>query len=105
MFLYAGISPTNVVIVQDGPTSILVSWTPSSDAIGYRIGYDSIGGDNGSVIVSNGSTDEYTLTNLQNGDIYTVSIAATSSDGETSGSVISMVVRLGKLEYTFFLKM
>ena len=84
--------------VQDGPTSILVTWTPSGDAIGYMIDYDSIGGDNGSVMIIDGSTDEYTLTNLQNGDIYTVSIVTTSSDGETSESVRAMVVRLGKSE-------
>ena len=28
---------------QDGPTSITVSWGPSSDATGYRIDYDGRG--------------------------------------------------------------
>ena len=67
-----------MIAVRDGPTSILVSWSPSSDATGYRIGYDSIGGNSGSMTVSNGSTDSETLTGLQNGDTYTISIVATS---------------------------
>ena len=64
--------------VQAGPTSITVSWSPSSDATGYRIDYDSSEGAGGSMSVSGGSTDNETLTGLQNGDIYTISIAATS---------------------------
>ena len=57
--------PSGVTAVQTGPTSIR---TPSSDATGYRIDYDSSGGDSGSVTVSGGSTDMETLTGLQNGD-------------------------------------
>ena len=55
-----------------------MSWSPSSDATGYRIDYDS---DSGSVVTSGGSTNPltYTLMNLQNGDTYAVSIVATSS--------------------------
>ena len=77
--------------IQDGPTSIIVSWSPSSDATGYRIDYDSIGGDSDSVVTSGGSTDEYTLTNLQNGDTYTISIVATSSSVLPSESVLTVV--------------
>ena len=70
--------PSGVTAVQTGPTSIIVSWSPSSDATGYRIDYESSGGDSGSVTVSGGSTDRETLTGLQNGDTYTISIVATS---------------------------
>ena len=66
--------------VQEGPTSIRVSWsppTPLGDTTGYRIYYsDSDSSD--SVDVSGGSTDNYLLTSLQNGDSYTISIVATS---------------------------
>ena len=57
-----------------------MSWSPSSDATGYRIDYDSIGGDNDSVVASDGSADPltHTLMNLQNGDTYAISIVATS---------------------------
>ena len=72
--------PSNVTTVQDGATSILVSWSPSNEATGYRIDYDSIGGDSDSVHISSNSTDtlNYTLMNLQNGYDYTISIIATS---------------------------
>ena len=58
-----------------------MSWSPSSDATGYRIDYDSIGGDSGNVMISGGSTNPltHTLMNIQNGDTYTISIVATSS--------------------------
>ena len=66
--------------VQEGLTSIRVSWsppTPLGDTTGYRIYYnDSDSSD--SVDVSGGSTDNYTLTGLQNGTTYTISIVATS---------------------------
>ena len=73
--------PTDVTAVQSGPTSIIVSWSPSSDANGYTIDYDIIGGDSDSVDISDGSTDTLThsLMNLQNGNTYTISIVATSS--------------------------
>ena len=80
-FLHSDPSPPgNVTAVQAGPTSILVSWSPSSDATGYRIDYDSNGGDSGSVTVSGGSTDSETLTGLRNGDTYTISIVVNSQD-------------------------
>ena len=79
--------------VQDGATSIIVSWSPSSDATGYRIDYDSIGGDSNSVVTSGGSTNTltHTLMNLQNGDTYTISIVATSSSDLPSESVLTVV--------------
>ena len=73
-------SPTNLMAVQEGLTSIRVSWsppTPLGDTTGYRIDYsDSDSSD--CVNVSGGSTDNYLLTGLQNGDSYTISIIATS---------------------------
>ena len=72
-------APTSVMAVQEGLTSIRVSWsppTPLGDTTGYRIYYS--GGSSGSEDVSDGSTDNYLLTGLQNGDSYTVSIVATS---------------------------
>ena len=65
--------------VQEGPTGILVSWTPPTplgDTTGYRIYYS--GGSSGSVNVSGGSTDNHPLTGLQNEASYTISIVAVS---------------------------
>ena len=70
-------SPTDVTAVQKGPNSILVSWSPSTGATGYRIDYDG-GGSSGSETVSGGSTNSYILTSLTNGQTYTISIVATS---------------------------
>ena len=73
-------TPTNVAAVQIGTTCILVSWSPSSDATGYMIHYNSSGGHNGSEGISDGSTTNYTLCGLQSGQNYTLVILATSQD-------------------------
>ena len=83
--------------VQEGPTSILVSWSPSTGATGYRIDYDSSGGHSGSETVSGGSTNTHTLTGLTNGDTYTVSIAATSGSVTSATVTADMNVGLGLL--------
>ena len=64
--------------VQEGLTSVRVSWNPPSplgDTIGYRISYS--GGRSGSVDIV-GSTSSHTLTGLVNGASYTISIVGTS---------------------------
>ena len=70
--------PGSVEAVQISPTSINVSWTPSTNATGYRINYVSSEGDSDSVTVSDSSTSSQTLTGLTNGLNYTISIVATS---------------------------
>ena len=72
-------APSNLVAVQEGLTSVRVSWSPPSllgDTTGYRISYS--GGSSGSVDVSDGSTNTHTLTGLVNGASYTISIVGTS---------------------------
>ena len=71
--------PSGVTAVQDGPTSIRVSWTPLGDTTGYRIYYTGAGGSSGSVDVDGGNTNSRTLMSLTNGETYTISIAGTSS--------------------------
>ena len=72
---------TNLTANQTGPTIIDVSWTPPTplgDTTGYIIYYTN--DDNtDSVVIDGGSTDEYTLSDLQNGDTYTISIVASST--------------------------
>ena len=66
--------------VQNGPTSIIVTWIPPSplgDTSGYRISFSG-GGNSGSVDVTGGDTNSYSVTGLQNGQTYTVSIIGTS---------------------------
>ena len=86
----------NLMAVQEGPTSIRVSWsppTPLGDTNGYRIYYS--GGSSGSVNISDGSTDNYLLTGLQNGDTYNISIV-TVSQHFTSNAAIVLDITLGK---------
>ena len=72
-------APSNLMAVQEDPTSVRVSWsppTPLGDTTGYRISYS--GGSSGSVDVSDGSTNNYLLPGLQNETSYTISIVGTS---------------------------
>ena len=89
-------APTDLTAVQEGPTSIRVSWTPSSDTTGYRIDYTSSDGSSDSETVSGGSTDNYLLTGLQNGDTYTISIVATSDDFPSESVMVHTTVGLCK---------
>ena len=77
--------------VQDGPTSIRVSWTESTDATGYRIHYTSR-----NETVSNGSTETHTLTGLMNGETYTISVVATSDNLPSESVAADMAVGLRK---------
>ena len=92
-------APTGVTAVQNGPTSILVSWSPSSNVTGYTISFT--GGSSGSEAVSGGSTNSYTLTGLTNEQTYTISIVATSNN-LASDTVTAMAVGLGKSNTSLF---
>ena len=78
--------PSGVTAVQDGPTSIRVSWTPPSplgDTSGYRIYYTRAGGSSDSVDVDGGNTNSRTLMGLTNGETYNISVAGRSSSSST----------------------
>ena len=94
MLLSPGASaPSDVMAVQHGPTSIRVTWTPPTplgDTTGYRISYT--GGSSGSMDISGGSTDEYTLTGLQSVTTYTISIVGTSQDQPSSAVVLELTL-------------
>ena len=101
-FHHTGASPpSGVTAVQDGPTSIQVSWTPPSplgDTSGYRIYCTRVGGSSDSVDVDGGNTNSRTLMDLTNGETYTISIAgrSSSSGGLPSPPVSAGDVALGK---------
>ena len=94
--LFSGYSPpTDVTAVQDGPTSITVTWTPPPypvDGItGYKISFT--GGSSGSEAVSGGNTTSHTLTGLTNGQTYTISIVALTNG--LSSAPVQATVGLG----------
>ena len=89
--------------VQDGPTSIRVTWTPPSplgDTTGYRTSYTGGGGssDSDSVDVDGGNTNSHTLMGLTNGETCTISIMGISSFSSvlTSAPVEAGTVALSK---------
>ena len=96
--------PTEVTAVQDGPTSIRVTWTPPSplgDTTGYRISFTG-GGSSDSVDVSGGNTNSHTLTGLQNGQTYTVSVIGTSQH-LFSDTTTTVEVTLSEREKSVFI--
>ena len=82
--------------VQDGPTSIRVSWTPSIDAAGYRIHYTGSNSDQNTLNILGQSINSYTLTGLENGETYTVYIMTKSLQGLLGSPVVAGNVGLGR---------
>ena len=91
-------TPSNLTAVQEGVSSIRVSWnppTPLENISGYRIYYsDRNMGD--SVDVSGGSTNNYLLAGLQNGEHYTISIVAISEHFQSENMTVDMDIGLGE---------
>ena len=87
--------------VQNGPTSIIVTWSPSLGATGYRIQYDSTGGHSGSETIDGSDTVSWSLTGLQNGQTYTISFVATYYE-DISSNAIQVEVILSKIHTNTF---
>ena len=90
-------APTNLMAVQEGVTSIRVSWsppTPLGDTTGYRI-YYSDSDSNDSVNVSGGFTEDYLLTGLVINATYTISIVAFSH--HFSSDTVDQEIKLGEV--------
>ena len=77
--------PGDVQVVQHGLTSIIVTWTASSDATGYRISYTS-GSDSHSK-EADATATSLTLSDLKNRETYSISIVATSPELPTSSPI------------------
>ena len=74
----AASAPSNLKLVIINNSTFL-TWTPPSplgDTTGYRISFT--GGSSGSVNVSGGSTDNFTLTRFNSDEMYNISIVGTS---------------------------
>ena len=74
--------PTDLTyVVQDDFTSILLMWVPPSplgDTTGYRISYTVDGVSSNTVDISDGTTSNYTLSGLEKGKDYNISIVGIS---------------------------
>ena len=89
--------PTNLVLKQDGPIKIIVSWDPPSPpghTAGYRVYYTTVNTDqctsSADTIMDLGDTTSTTLTGLTGGCYYTVFITALSEHlpSETENATI-----------------
>ena len=90
--------PTHLTYeVQDDFTSILLMWVPPSalgDTTGYRISYNAVGDSSESVNISDGTISKFTLSGLEKGNEYNISIVGTS-DHFSSMSVVWKLIALG----------
>ena len=72
------------------PRSVEVTWTVSSspDVTSYIISYTTTTEytSGGSVMLSNSATS-HTLSNLEEGTLYTIGVKATTNDGRMSGNI------------------
>ena len=90
--------PTGVTAVQEGPTSVTVSWTQSGTVTGYWIYYVSAGGeDSGSAGPITGTS--HTLDSLQDGLTYTITVIAVGNHLPSEGSQ-GTDVQIRKLKIT-----
>ena len=91
LFTYTGPQPpTNVRATVLTSRSVEVTWTISSspDVTGYLISYttDASYTNGGSVMVIGGSTTSHTLSNLEEGTFYTITVQATTDDNRVSAN-------------------
>ena len=95
LFTYSAIQPpTNVRVTVLTPRSVEVTWTVSSspNVTGYLISYTTIAsytsGD--SVTVNDHSTTSHTLSNLEEGTFYTITVRANSNNGNANSNAVSV---------------
>ena len=86
--------PTNVRATVLTPRSVEVTWTVSSSSYvtGYLISYTTTASytSGGNVTVNGHSTTSHTLSNLEEGTFYTITVRANSNDGNTNGDPVSV---------------
>ena len=82
--------PTNVRATVLSSRSVMVTWmsSQSTDVTSYIISYTATASfsDDGSVTVNGGSTTSDTLTNLEEGTLYTIIVRATDNDNRMSAN-------------------
>ena len=89
--------PTNVRATVVTSRNIQITWEPfsSDDVTGYLISYTTTASyaSSGRVAVNGGSTTSYTLTNLEEDTLYTITVQATTSDNRMSANSNEVSVR------------
>ena len=95
LFTYTATQPpTNVRATVLTPRSVEVTWTvsSSSDVTGYLISYTTTAEytSGGSVTVNGRSTTSHTLSNLEEGTFYTITVQANSNNGNANSDPVSV---------------
>ena len=93
--------PTDLTYeVQDYFTSILLMWVPPSplgDTTGYRISYNAVRDSSKSMDISDGTTSKYTLSGLEKGQDYNISIVGTSDHFSSMSVAWDLITLKGQL--------
>ena len=89
-------APTSVTAVVLTPRNVEVTWDQSllTDVTSYLISYTTTASyaSGGSVMVDGIDNTSYTLTNLEEDTLYTITVQATTDDNEISPSSIGVTV-------------
>ncbi len=83
--------PGNISVSQLTPTSVVVDWTASSGATGYRLERATNNGDF-AVIATLGATTTHSDVDLTTGATYRYRVSATNAGGVSSASPVAMIV-------------
>ena len=96
LYKIAASAPTQLSAIQLTATSVNVSWIPHGRTTGYIIYYSGVS----SGIMLENIDDKYsfwhTLTGLQNGETYNISIVGTSTELPSQPLYLGWVIGLGK---------
>ena len=100
-------APENLTLKQVGPTSVRVSWDPPfppGNTVGYRVSYNLSNATD--IDISDVSTTSTTITGLENGNYYTISIIGLSDYEHFQSEMKNITIYLGMLciLYVHFLR-
>ena len=98
--------PTNLTYeVQSNFTTILLMWVPPSplgDTTGYKISYNAVGDSSNSVDISDGDSCNHTLSSLEKGKEYNISIIGMSAHFFSMSVTWKLITLPGDMNASFF---
>ena len=104
LFATVASAPKNLTLKQVSPTSVRVSWDPPSppgNTVGYRVSYNL--STDSDIDISDVSTTSTTITGLENGNYYTISIFGLSEHFRSE--IKSATIYLGLFLITLILSL
>ena len=90
VIIHVGVEPPTIVsVIVSTPRSVEVTWdpSPSPGITSYLISYTTNASNtSGGSMSVDGTTTSHTLTNLEEGTFYTITVQATNSSGTSANS-------------------